>query len=86
MEKCFLCGRSGPLECHHIFGGSRRDLSEQYGLTVPLCALCHREGPDAVHHSAETMQILHEYGQRLAMFRYGWSVEEFREIFGKKYL
>ena len=86
MDKCFLCGRSGPLECHHIFGAANRDKSERFGLTVQLCAHCHREGPEAVHRSAETMQLLHEFGPRLAMHRYGWSAEQFMASFGKNYL
>ena len=81
-----MCGAVDAIERHHIFGAANRDLSERYDLVVDLCPRCHREGPEAAHRSAETMQLLHEYGQRLAMHRYGWSVEEFREIFGKNYL
>lgn len=32
------------------------------------------------------MQYLHEYGQRKAMQENGWTVEQFREVFGKNYL
>ena len=32
------------------------------------------------------MQRLHEYGQALAMTENGWSIDEFRAIFGKSYL
>lgn len=51
-----------------------------------MCAGCHREDPDAVHRSAETMKQMHEYGQRLAMERFGWTVAEFMERLGKNYL
>lgn len=87
---CFLCGRNGttdPLDKHHIFGGTNRKKSEKYGLTVYLCHHdCHQFGPKAAHQSRETMQALHEYGQRKAMEENGWTAEEFRQIFGRNYL
>lgn len=89
MERtCWLCGRNGAteaLEKHHIFGAAYRKKSEKLGLTVYLCGeSCHRNGPKAAHRNAETMRKLHEYGQRLAMERYGWTEEEFRAEFGGK--
>lgn len=32
------------------------------------------------------MQKLHEYGQKKAMEEQGWTVDEFRQVFGKNYL
>lgn len=90
MKKCWLCGKNGyydHLDKHHIFGGSRRKKSEKYGLTVYLCHNeCHIFGENAVHNNSETMQRLHEYGQRKAMEENGWDIEEFRRQFGKNYL
>lgn len=90
MRTCFLCGRNGcgdPLDRHHIFGGSRRNLSEKYGAVVDLCHdRCHENGPGAAHRCAQTAQLLHEYGQRKVMREQGWTVEEFRAVFGKNYL
>lgn len=87
---CWLCGRNGngdPLDHHHIFGGPNRKLSEKYGLVVDLCHFqCHIFGVDAVHNNPDTMQELHEYGQRKAMHDNGWSKEDFIRIFGKNYL
>lgn len=91
-KKCFLCGRNGNgdrLELHHqhIFGGSRRKLSDKYGLTVYLCGeRCHRLGRLSVHQNAEVADFVHKYGQRKAMKEQGWTVEEFREIFGANYI
>ena len=89
-QSCWLCGRNGtadPLDKHHIFGGSNRTKSERLGLVVPLChSRCHENGPEAVHRNGETMQALHEYGQKLAMERFGWTIEEFRLEFGRNYL
>lgn len=83
---CFLCKRWRPLERHHIFGASNRKKSEKYGLTVDLCAECHRTGKKAAHKNFETMQYLHEYGQQLAMEKHNLSAEEFRSIFGMNYI
>ncbi len=89
-ETCWLCGRNGSseqLERHHIFGGPYRDKSEQYGLVVYLCGnRCHRLGKDAVHRSARTRTLLRQYGQKKAMAEQGWTVDEFRAVFGKNYL
>ena len=90
MRSCWLCGRNGtadPLDKHHIFGGANRKKSEKYGLTVYLCHCdCHLFGREAAHNCRETMERLHRYGQKVAMERFGWSVEEFMEVFGKNYL
>ena len=90
MRTCFLCGRNGssdPLDRHHIFGGARRGSSERYGAVVDLCHdRCHENGPAAAHRCAQTAQLLHEYGQRKVMREQGWTVEEFRAVFGKNYL
>lgn len=87
---CWLCGANGscdPLDKHHIFGGANRKLSEKYGLYVYLChSKCHIFGKNAVHVNEETSQVLHEYGQRKAMFENGWSIDDFRTIFGRNYL
>ena len=91
-KTCFLCKRNGNgdrLERHHqhIFGGSRRKLSEKYGLVVYLCgSRCHLEGKYSVHQNAEVMDYVHKYGQKLAQEKYGWTVEQFREIFGASYI
>lgn len=89
-RSCWLCGRNGqqdPLDRHHIFGGSNRRKSEKYGLVVGLChGSCHLFGPKAVHQNAETMQHLHEYGQRKAMEEQGWTTDDFRREFGKSYI
>jgi hypothetical protein len=90
VEYCWLCGKNGsadPLDKHHIFGGANRKNSEKYGATVYLCHnVCHLFGPDAAHNNAETARELHEYGQKKVMEEQGWTVEEFRAVFGKSYI
>ena len=87
---CWLCGANGgcdPLDKHHIFGGADRKKSEKYGLVVYLChGSCHIFGPEAVHNNAENMNALREYGQRKAMRENGWSIEDFRSVFGRNYI
>lgn len=90
MPECFLCGRNGatgPLDRHHIFGGPFRKKSERLGLVVYLCHnRCHIFGPQAAHQNRETMQKLHEYGQRKAMEEHGWTTDDFIREFGRNYL
>ena len=90
MKECWLCHRNGaadPLDRHHIFGGANRKKSEKYGLVVYLCHnRCHIFGKNAVHQNAETMQLLHEYGQRKYMKEQNATIEDFRREFGRNYL
>lgn len=87
MRKCFLCGRAGNLDHHHIFGGPYRKKSDRYGLVVDLCHdTCHIFGPDSAHQSGETALMLKQYGQCKVMEENGWSVEDFIREFGKNYL
>lgn len=47
---------------------------------------CHIFGKYAVHKNADTMRELRQYGQQIAMERFGWTIEDFRREFGKNYL
>lgn len=83
-KRCFLCGRWGPLEEHHIFGRSNRDWSIKYGLTVHLCQECHRNNKKGVHADAKKAEKLHKIGQ--AAFERTHTRQEFFNIFGRYYL
>lgn len=87
---CFLCGRNAnlePLDCHHVFGAANRKKSEKYGLKVYLHHhQCHIFGKDSVHKNNEVNQALKAQAQQKAMEYYGWTVDEFRNLFGKNYL
>lgn len=90
-DRCFLCGRNGavdPLDCHHVFfSGAYRKWSDKFGLTVYLCHdRCHETGERAVHRDAVVCRKLQRYAQKKAMRHYGWSVEQFRQMFGRNYL
>lgn len=84
---CFLCGKSGWLEEHHVFGGALRDKSERNGLKVGLCGdSCHRNGRYAVHQCRETADALKAHFQIKYMMREKASVTDFRAEFWKNYL
>lgn len=40
LEHCLFCGRD-PVQFHHIFGGSDREISTEDDQIVPLCWECH---------------------------------------------
>lgn len=72
------------MDEHHVFNGANRKLSEKYGLKVYLHhSRCHLNG---VHKDSVTANGLKQIAQKKAMDSYGWSREEFVEIFGKSYL
>lgn len=76
-----------PLDCHHVFGGAKRKQSEKYGLTVYLHhQKCHIFGKESVHKNASVDRAVKEVAQKVAMRHYGWSVDDFRKIFGKNYI
>ena len=92
-EHCFICGRNAHadyfgLEEHHCFEGyGRRALSEKYGLKIYICGdRCHRNGKDSVHKNAKVDRAVKRVAQKVAMRKYGWSIEQFIEKFRKNYL
>lgn len=84
LNNCFLCGKGGNLEKHHIFGGANRKNSEKYGLVVKLCHNCHNEPPNGVHYNYEQMAKLRALGQM--KFEETHTHEQFMKIFGRNYL
>lgn len=89
-DRCYLCGMNSnlePLDCHHIFGASNRNKSEQYGLKVYLHHnKCHIFGKDSAHQNADVSRRLKAEAQKAAMVYYGWDESTFIRIFGKNYL
>lgn len=91
-EHCFMCGKNAHadyfgIEEHHVFSGTGiRPLSEKYGLKVYLCHHCHNEPPNGVHHNRERRLLLQKVVQKRAMKYYGWTTEQFIEIFRKNYI
>lgn len=61
--RCYLCMKAGDssakyTECHHVFGGSMRKVSEAEGLKAYLCPEHHRTGKESVHLNAQVSRIL----------------------------
>ncbi len=93
---CYLCMKlegnyfpqRGLHEHHVMFGnlGSGRKLSEKYGLKVYLCIRHHLAdgGPDAVHRSRASRELLCKEAQRC--FEKNYPNLSFREVFGKNWL
>lgn len=77
---CFNCEATGDLARHEIFNGYNRKKSKAYGLWVNLCPRCHMQIHD---HPDRSLKVA---GQIRSMAEYGWTVEEFRERFGKSYV
>lgn len=87
-EYCIVCGTNQNLETHHCIGGSYRSISDKLGMTVRICSNCHTMNPDSVHRDpkAVSKKWLQKVGQIWAMEHYGWTVDEFRKVFGKNFL
>lgn len=84
---CFMCGSRDRVEMHHIFGAANRDKSDEDGLTVFLCARCHREGRYSAHGSGETAQLLHAVGELMWLrMNPEKDVWDFARRYGKNYL
>lgn len=81
-SNCYICGRCGVTEQHHVFGGSNRPKSERYGLVVDLCRGCHV----SVHGGSDSMDELHQEFQLKAMQENNWTIKDFRAIFHKSYI
>ena len=84
---CYICGKNAnfePLDEHHVYAGANRKLSEQYGLKVYLHHYtCHLGG---VHKHGDMANKLKADVQTKAMQYYGWTKQDFIDIFGKNYL
>ena len=77
VDECYLCGRVGHMDEHHIFGGSVRSKCDQLGLVVHICRDCHREVHDKV---GPKMEYLHRVGQRTYEQKIGTRSEFIRDF------
>lgn len=86
-KECYITGTPYNLHEHHIiYGNGLRKLSEKYGLKVWLRADWHNMADYGVHFNKALDLELKQMAQRKAMEHYGWTVEQFIEIFGRSYL
>jgi len=86
-ERCHRCGIEGQMAHHHLIPGKPgRQLSEKYGLVVPLCPRCHEFVHSGKVLGTKALHQMRRYGQMLCMEKQGWTEDQFREVFGKSYL
>lgn len=85
-RKCFICNSRQNVEIHHIFGGSNRDNSTEYGCVCFLCKHHHtgdiNGSSDAVHQNRDFDLMLKRLTEDLWCERYG-NKDDFIRIFGK---
>ncbi|MBP5720442.1 MAG: hypothetical protein J6W82_05200 [Bacteroidales bacterium] len=83
-EGCYLCWRTDrKLDRHEVFPGAYRQKSKEDGLWVLLCHEDCHEGPNGVQYNAERARKLKKIAQLAAMKKYGWTIEQWRERYGK---
>lgn len=81
-KRCFICGRTGELDEHHLLSGnSNRGNSTKYKLTIYICRACH----GGIHDKGKFEKDAKMYAQREWEKKYG-TREEFIKIFGKSWL
>ena len=84
-EVCYLTGRTGPLEKHHVMHGTaNRKIAEEYGLWVWLTPEMHR-GDYGVHgkYGATLDRELKKAAQ--IVFERIYGPELWWKLFGKNY-
>lgn len=81
---CPICGRRDrPLQRHEAFHGANRDKAKRLGCWLYICDICH----DRLHHHDASLDLyVKRLMQEISMEHYGWSIEEFRNEWGKNYL
>lgn len=83
-KRCYITDDTANLHKHHIYGGSHRKKSEQYGFWVYLRADWHNAADYGVHFDRELdLRLKRECQQR---YEHDHSREEFMSIIGKNYL
>nr|WP_288793790.1 hypothetical protein [uncultured Eubacterium sp.] len=78
---CYICGRWGVTQRHHMMHGPDRKRADQIGLTVYLCPECHMRLHDHGDHDRELKQRAQEvyeekYSRELWMINFGRNYRE----------
>ena len=84
-RECLICKTPFNLHRHHIYGGSRRDASEESGAWCYLCARHHNFSDLGVHYEKSLDIKLKKLAQK-KLEESGWSREKFISTFGRNYL
>lgn len=82
LEQCYICKQYNYCETHHIFNGSNRKKSEEYGSLIRVCRKCHTE----IHRNYELRSELKKQAQEKIMEENKWNIDNFRQVFYKNYI
>jgi hypothetical protein len=83
-DYCYLCGKYGPVERHHVPPPAYRKKAERHGFVVNLCHFCHNEPPMGVHHNKERRIAIRQTCQK--EYEQTHTREDFIKEFGRSYL
>ena len=83
VKECYITGSTRGLHKHHVYAGSRRRASEEWGCWVWLRGDWHNLSSYGVHSNAELDKRLKTQTQERFEQLYGH--EKFMEVFGKSY-
>lgn len=80
---CRICCRTDkPLQRHEVFHGANRQKAKAYGCWIEVCQTCHHK----IHNKDSDLDWgLKGWMQGLCIKHYGWSLEDFRQRFGRTY-
>lgn len=85
-KECYVTGRTDGLHEHHIFGGSKRRMSERHGLKVWLYHSFHTTNPRLAVHGGNRDLDMELKRLAQAKFEETHTREEFIKAFGRSYL
>ena len=80
-KECYVTGSRQQLDRHHVYPGTRRKASEEWGCWVWLRHDVHMEIHDR---DGETLRRIQRECQE--EFEKRWGHEKFMQVFGKSYL
>ena len=88
-KKCYITGRYDNLDCHHVYGGANRKISDENGFWVWITHDLHNgNDPMAVH--SNPLQgydlMLKQQAQRKYEEEMGRSGDDFIKLIGRSFL
>ena len=85
IKECYITGRTDNLNCHHIYMGANRKISDENGFWVWLTGEYHNQNSRIdVHHNRELDLKLKRECQ--AKYEETHSRVDFMKLIGKNYL
>ena len=60
---CAICNKPAKHIHHLIEGNGKRELSDRFGMTIPLCDDCHNMSKNSVHLNTKMNAMSHIIGQ-----------------------